>query len=406
MDLHRPRAGLESGGRSAIVRPARRPAVTAATILLLVSPGAAAPSPTLAEPALARKLQSRISLTWTGQELGAGLARLADVQRVPVWLDRRADSAAEIDLEIANMPLAAALDELAADDGRDLGWTALRSVVYVGPRATARELATLAELARQALAKAPPDARRKWLTPGPWKIARLSEPHALLAEELDRLGAKLLAGAPIPHDVWAEQSLPGIAPVDRVVLLLAGFDLTAEISADGRQVRPMPIKRPVEITRGYPQNERTLAAIAELVAQDDALRVRKLGPEVEVAGRWEDHERLRQALRGVAATPAAGAEGAGSDRGAELPPALANQRFTLRIASKPVGPVLDQLAAQLHLTIEWDAALLAAMPPIQETLVSCDVREADLDGLLRAILDPAGLSFARNGQIVTIRATR
>jgi hypothetical protein len=359
--------------------------------------------PLLAEAPLARRLQQPVTLAWTGQELRSALARLSEVQGVPIWLDRRVDPNAELNLSASNQPIAAVLDQLTADPRGELGWTTLRNVVYVGPRDAARELATLSELARQALAKAPADVRRKWLTPSAWTIPRLSEPRKLLDETLAAVDAKLQAGATIPHDVWAECALPGIAPIDRVVLMLAGFDLAVEPAADGGRVRVSPIKRPIELRQSYPASERVDHAVAELASADDGVRVRRQGRQVAVAGSWEDHERIRLAQRGVNAQQAAPpATSAGRSRGSA--DQAGGQRFTLRIASKPVGPVLAQLAAQLQLTVEWDAALTAAMPAVADTLVSCEVREVDLDGLLSAILESAGLTFDRNGQRVTIRA--
>jgi type II secretory pathway component HofQ len=75
------------------------------------------------------------------------------------------------------------------------------------------------------------------------------------------------------------------------------------------------------------------------------------------------------------------------------------QRFTLKIENQPVGRVLDQLARQLNLNVVW-----STNPPAgQQALISCDVRQVDLDGLLEAILEPAGLTSRREGQTVTIQ---
>src|SRR5262245_34619070 len=54
--------------------------------------------PLLASPALARQLQQRVTLTWDDQEVAAALERLAEVQRVPLWIDRRIDPHARLSL--------------------------------------------------------------------------------------------------------------------------------------------------------------------------------------------------------------------------------------------------------------------------------------------------------------------
>jgi hypothetical protein len=364
-------------------------------------PRATAQTPTLADPALARKLQQRVTLTWTGQKLAAALDQLSDVQKIPIWLDRRVDAGAELDLSVNNLTVAAALDELAQDERLGLGWTTLRGLVYVGPREAAAELATLSELARESIAKAPSDARRKWLAPAVWKFDRLSEPRQVLDDAIAAAGARLHEGVSLPHDLWPARSLSGVPPLDRVVLVTLGFDRAIELSADGRHARVTAIKRPAQLTRTYPASDRIDAAAAELAAADDSIVVRRQGQSVEVAGRWEDHQRIRPSrIAAPAGDDPTESPGAGDAPGGPT----GNQRFTLRIAAKPVGPVLDQLAAQLGLTITWDAALTAASPAIADTLVTCEVNQADLDGLLAAILAPAGLTFERQGAAVTIRA--
>ncbi len=353
----------------------------------------------LAEPALAHQLESRTTLSWDGQGVGAALERLASVQRLPLWIDRRIDPNSPINLAVSNATAGEVLDRVAADETHDWGWTALGGIVYFGPRQTARELATLSELARQAIAKESVDERRVWLTPKPWEFPRLSEPRALLAETLAGVGAEVQGVDAVGHDLWPARSFAAVAPVDRVVLLLAGFDLTMTPQSGGKPLRVAPIARPVQLSRIYAFSERATAATDELLAQDKTVRVRRQGRRLIVAGRWEDHEGLKLALTDGPAP----AEPVGPPSGDATPAA---QRFTLRIENKPVGPVLAQLAGQLQLVIAWDPALAAASPPMTESLVSCDVHDVDLDGLLEAVLKPVGLAFTREGPTVTIRAAQ
>jgi hypothetical protein len=337
-----------------------------------------------------------VSITWQGQQLGPALERLAEVHDLPLWIDRRVDPGTPIDLSVDQLPLAEALDRVvAADDRDDWGWSTLEEVVYFGPRESARELATRATLAREHIAKAPAEARRKWLAASPWAFPRLSVPRELLDEALAPLDARLLNENALPHDLWAARSLPAVAPIDRIVLLLAGFDLDADPSPDGREWTLGPAEHPVRMTRDYAANERSETALAALTAADPTIEVRRRGRRLAVAGRWEDHETLRRAMRGEAADDAPARD---------QPPPAGEQRFTLTIENQPVGRVIDQLAAQLGLAISWDPQLAAAAPPPGEALISCDVREVDLDGLLQAILAPAGFDFERDGQTVTIRA--
>ncbi len=369
-------------------------------LLALASAGPmAAQQPRLAEPALARRLDQPVTLAWQGQHLGPALVRLAEVQGLPLWIDRRVNTGATVDLAASDEPLSTVLDRLAnVGDADAWGWSTLGQVVYFGPRQTARELATLSTLARQAISQALAARRRIWLTPTAWEFPRLSEPRGLLHEVLAPLDASVRNEGAMPHDLWPARSLPAVAPIDRVVLLLAGFDLAGEPTPDAGAWRLAPINHPVQMTRDYPRTAAGEAAVRSLAEADLEVRVRTQGRRLQVAARWEDHERLRAAIRGDAvAAPA---------QPREQPSPAGERRFTLTIENKPVGRVLEQLAAQLQLTLVWDEQLVAAAPPPREALVSCNVREASLDELLEAILAPAGLAFTRDAQTVTIRADK
>jgi hypothetical protein len=362
----------------------------------LALPPVAAQTPRLANAKLARQLDAHVTLTWQGQQLGPALERLADVHDLPLWIDRRVDLGAPVDLVVEHRPIHEALDMLVAvDDEHPWGWSTLSDVVYFGPRASARELATRATLLRQAVSRV--RAARAWLAPAPWTYPRLSTPRELLVETVAGSGVTLANEDAMPHDLWAARSLPAVAPIDRVLLLAIGFDLTPELSAGGRTWTLKPVERPIAFTREYGESERIETALTALRAADPDIVIRRSGRSVLVAARWEDHEMLRRVWRN---------DSPDDPPPRDEPPPAGEQRFTLTIENQPVGRVLDQLATQLGLTISWDPQLAAAAPPPGDALISCDVREADLDGLLQAVLAPAGLAFERDGQNVTIHAAQ
>jgi type II secretory pathway component HofQ len=162
-------------------------------------------------------------------------------------------------------------------------------------------------------------------------------------------GVRLVGADLLEHDLWPARKLPKLALVDRVVLLLAGFDLTCEISADGKTCRVVQIEYPLQVA---------------------------------------DNDPPSLATETLSRKPVAGAK----------------QEFSLRLKHQPVGKVLEQLAGQLQLELTWDDASLRARSLSRETLVTCDVAAVNLDDLLQAILEPAGLAFTREGQRVEIHA--
>jgi len=370
----------------------------AAWSMLLIAAVAFVPSAQSAQSKTTRQLAKPVSITWQEVPLSTALERLAQTQSLAVWQDRRVDPDVPITLTAADQPLSEVFAALAQQSGAAIAPFA--GVVYIGPQQTADELATLAALARQSLAKAPAAARTKWLKPQAWNLPRLSEPRRLLSELAAAADANVQNEELVPHDLWPARKLPALAAIDRAVLLLAGFDLTCRLSPDGSQLEVTPIDRPVAIAQEYrvPQARSTAfnAAVAELSGATSTGE----GTRLTITARIEDHERLRSVLSGrptgavaaVAAMRAAGEKATGGS--------LEDRRFTLTIENKPLAPVLDQLATQLNLQLEWDAAISDAD---RNALASCQVAKTDLDGLLKSLLEPAGLTFNRQESRVSIK---
>jgi hypothetical protein len=346
---------------------------------------------------LAHRLETRVSITWEGQQLGQALARLGEAQKIALWLDRRVDPDTPLDITATDRTLPEVLDEI----GQPHGWSAsvFAGIVYFGPRQTAEDLATLAALARQRLANAPAASRASWLKAETWSIPRLSQPRELLRDLVQSAGATLTGDEQISLDLWPDRKLPALAVIDRAVLVLSGFDLTCQVSENGRQLQVVPIKRPVQITRDYSVSSSRAADVERVLQQLSAQNIERRGARLVVSARVEAHEAIAAALRGrppVAAPPR------------KMPKSVdePQQRYSLRVDNKPVGAVVDQLAKQLKFEVFWEEGASTNSQQIRATLVSCNVRDVDADALLRAILEPAKLSFEREGGTVTIRRTK
>ncbi len=313
-----------------------------AAILMLASSGFAAQNSTLQQ-----KLHRKVSVTWQGQQLAVALERLAGAGEITLWLDRRVDRQQAVSMQCVDLPLVQALEKVAKQ--QSLGFTQLENLVYIGPQQSAEELDTLLAQARDRLAKLPATVRKRWLKKQPVTWPHLSEPRALAMMWLEEAGFQILGDEKIPHDLWSEQSLPPLALVDRVVLLLVGFDLTCEIADDGKSCKVVPIARPLKL---LPQRRRP----------------RRQTPQAQPA---------------------------------KLPLAPARQLLTLRLENQPLGRVLDHFAKQLQLEVTWE---LEEKERSRAQLVSCDVQKVGLDTLLQSLLSPAGLQHQRDGKQITIRA--
>jgi hypothetical protein len=376
------------------------PWLRAVLCMLLIAGVVIASSAHGAESKATQQLAKPVSITWQEVPLGTALERLAQTQSLAIWQDRRVDPNTPITLTVADQPIA----DVVAALGQQAGAAAVpfAGVIYFGPQQTADELATLAALARQPFAKAPAASRTRWLKPQAWSYPRLSEPRQLLIELATSVDAKVQNEQSVPHDLWPARDVSALAAIDRAVLLLAGFDLTCRVSKDGSQLQVTPITRPVAIVQEYRVPNSRSAAFSAAIAELSNATSTGEGSRPTITARVEEHERLRAALSGrpTGAVAAAAAMRTASEKMAGG--ALDDRRFTLTIENKPLAPVLNQLAAQLNLQLEWDAAIPDTAVG-RNMLVSCRVEKADLDDLLKALLEPAGLTSDRQANRISIR---
>ena len=330
---------------------------------------------------LTAQLARPVTATWQGQELGVVLNRISASQNVVFWLDRRVDPQQQIEARFQSLPLREILDQLSSS--HSLGWSELDGMVYLGPPDAARELATLAAIARKSLDRASANDRTRWLQKKSARWPRMSDPREILTAWLADADIELVNRNALPHDLWDARKLPAMPLVDRVVLLLVGFDKTCGISADAKSCRIVAIERPVLITREYLPGKRMRALLAEF-QQVPGVTFNRQGNQVAVTGRWEDHERISELLKGNS-----------TNSNLRRPTARQNteQVFSLHLENQPVGKVIDQLAAQLALEVIWSPALLKRDVDPRTALVSCDVSNGNLPTLLAGVLSPAGLKF-------------
>ena len=336
------------------------------------------------------QLNQRVSANWQGQNLGSAIERISSAQGVAIWLDRRVDNEHQVDAHFTDAPLRTVLDTLAT--ANDMGWSPVGDIVYCGPRDSASEIATLIATARDSLERVPANARRRWLDARPTDWPRLSRPRQILRDWLGEVQFNLKNPEALDHDLWESQHLPPTPLVDRVVLLLAGFDLTCDIAANGESCRIVPIQRPVLITREYQPGNRLSSLVAEF--KDNALvSFNRKGGRVAVTGRWEDHELIMSMLSNSSATK----------RQRQRSPAKTKQVFSLKLENQPVGKIVDQLASELGLNVEWNLQLLNSKSDPRATPISCDILNGSLHELLEGVLAPAGFTFVLSGKQLDIK---
>jgi hypothetical protein len=300
--------------------------------------------------ALQQRLGEPVNLVWSENPLRQALRALSRAQRVAVLVDRRVNPDQKVDIKLDSVPLGTALQEIARS--RRLGTAMVGPVAYFGPtEAAVRLQATIALRQQEAKRLAAADSRRL-LKREPLAWNDYAAPRELLSQLAEQGGIEIIGLDRVPYDLWAGADLPPLAWVDRVTLIVHQFDLTFEIDAGAKAIRLVPV----------PEDLETPASVA--------------APRPAASGG-----------RVVKSRPGA-------------PGVVKISRFAVQ--EKPVGPVLEQLAAGLKFDLKIDREALQAARISLDQRVSIEVENATVDEVLAALLKATPMTFRHRGSVVEI----
>ena len=117
--------------------------------------------------------------------------------------------------------------------------------------------------------------------------------------------------------------------------------------------------------------------------------IQTAGNKIVVRARQEDHETISDLLSGRPANRTTVAEG--------------KKVYSLRIpVEKPVGKLLDELGPALKVEFHINREAIKSAGLSLDRLVQVDVKDASADELLHAVLEPAGLTFHRKGDVIEV----
>ena len=317
-----------------------------------------------------------------GSGVRSQLQRLAQLQRVAIFVDRRIDPDLRVQISLRDVTLASLLERVAQEC--DAATTQLGDVIYIGPQSDTDALSDASHARTQEIARLPRGRAVRMQARRAWRWEALAEPAALIAELADEANVRIEGAEQIPHDLWPAANLPAMAWGDRLTLVLAGFGLTFEISSDGGSVRLRPLPEP-ELTAKTYTSILTQMAWDRLVEEFPRSELSRTTDGIVLEGTAGDHLRLRRLLDQLA-KPSGNAQ-------------RSQVVHTLRVAQQPVGAILKTLEKQLQLrmVLADDAA------EELQTRVTFDVREVSLEELLEATLAPTALTFRWDGDTLHIQ---
>ena len=327
-------------------------------------------------------------------------------QRVSIVLDRRLDPSSSRSLHVGGETLLRCLQRLAADS--DAAATVIGNTAYLGPPGTAAKLRTLVALRRQELFDKRweiPDSRRTALTHKitfRWRdldrpadlVGRLAGEYSLAVEGLDE----------VPHDLWAGAVLPDTSAIEALSLVLAQFDMTFAWIDHGQGVRiePVPLRVVIDKAHDPPRGMTPATALSHWKEEIPELEARAENGKIIVSGTEELLEVVDRVRRGGRANDKM------ASREGIKPKPLSQQRYNGKIQNIPASAVLKNLesADKGQLTFEYDRAAFKAAGISLETKVTLELKDAKIEELLKATLDPLGVTFEIHGRTVRLIPSR
>ena len=353
-----------------------------------------APTTWLTGEKLRTQLEQKVSITWSsrsGVPLRQALVHLSQSQQVAILLDRRVDPDQKIEFTSDDATLDATLKLIASK--LSIGVGQVGSVIYFGPEATARKIRTLAALRHEEAKQLPSDAWAEFVRLRPWRWNDLAMPRDLLATLAAQCRIKIDGSEKIPHDLWAAADLPPMNFCDRLTLVAAQFDLTFSIDPSGKSVTLVPIPQAVAISHNYPLHLSIAggpnAIVKKLIKALPEARIDYSAGRLSVTGRAEDQDFVEAVLEGGHAK--------------QTTVTKSEKRYTLPVVSMAVGDLIRTLGKRLKLDVQFDNAAIEAAGLSLKTEVKVNVKNATEDELLHDVLDPAGLTFNRKGNTITVR---
>jgi hypothetical protein len=335
------------------------------------------------------QIGQKVGVTWAGLPLRRALNSLAHSQQVAIVLDRRIDPEQKIELAFDDIELGSAIKLIAAK--RQMGSAIVGSVVYLGPPEAAAKIRTLAALRHDEALHLASDVRRRYLQQRPAKWDEGAEPAELLKALADECKIGINGTDDLPHDLWAAGELPDANFTDRLTLIAAQFGMTFEIAQGGESVRLVKMPDRPSIERNYSLRGIQPPDVAKLLAtlkkSLPAATVDAGGGKLVVQGLAEDQDFVESLLSG------------GKAKTTTVTPGKKVYQFSTVMA---VGPLIKGLGSKLGLTVTIDQAAIDAAGLSLKTEVKLDVKNVSEDELLAAVLTPAGLTYQRQGQAITV----
>ena len=322
---------------------------------------------------LKNAMQTTVSWSSVNTPLQSQLADLMKQSDVAVIRDRRIDPRSQISLTASSVSRWEVLKNIAGEvpDG---GCCLTENVVCVGPAPEVYRLPVLIELRQneinQLRRKMKPEDHRKLVALVDSSWAELDEPKLILDGYARAVGVRITNPDLIPHDVWAQCSLPRMGFAEIATIVLNQFELEFRLSDDGRSVTLKTIDPQETFDHRYTLGKKYQAAATELWKKRfPEITVKWSGSVATANATLEQHGQLNATL-----TELLNSDGAVTTK-PTTPNSLRTTSFTFRAERATIGDLIAYFRANkvvIEVTDEDQAATKAVM---KEIVQLSDIKE-------------------------------
>ena len=341
------------------------------------------------------QLDQPISATWENVPLRGILRRIGDSRKISILLDRRIDPEQTFPITVHDLPLRAALKQIAERASGRVSIVA--NTVYIGPPASAAKLRTIVELRKRELSAksvgALPGRQFELLKKRALHWSDLDRPAELLLRISRRYQLRLQGGDQVPHDLWASATVPGADAAESLSLLLIQFDLTFNWTDRANAVRLTSVPQTVVVERTYTPRKMTAESAVQVWKKElPGLQAEARARSVVVLGTIEQHDAVAALLN----PPRTGK----TPRKTSTP--LSKSRYA-KINIRNTGiAVIEQLQKQ-GIKIEFDRRKLASAGVDLRKVVRIQLEDATTEQLFESLCKQLGLNFTVSGETVVLR---
>jgi len=333
--------------------------------------------------AFQRELKLISGVSWPKNPLRATVLDYAKTRRIAVFMDRRVDPGQNFRFVSQRGPLDVLLRRLARQLNLDIGFVG--SVIYFGPGRTSTKLATMAKIRSDQARKLGDESSRMLLRSRRWSWPSLTTPKELLNQLASEVNLVINNQQLVPHDLWPETSLPAMSWIERLTLVLAGFNLTFEFDSGGKAISIVPIPASVGIEKMYRVSSQSkVDALKSSIPGSYEFKRNQLWVKATV----ENHRSISRFLAG-----------GGRKKTVSKGPRRKYQK--LKVKNKSISQIIRLLAQDQQLELVTDPAIRAKLGKLVKLF---EVKDATLQEVLDKLFAGQGLSYVvRPGKLI-IRA--